>query len=61
MCGRYVLYGPQSRYREHFRVDIDFDMAPRFSVAPSAVMPVIRQSDGQRVFVPAKWGLICLL
>lgn len=58
MCGRYVLYGPQSRYREHFAVDNDFDMAPRYNVAPSAVMPVIRQIDGQRAFVPAKWGLI---
>jgi putative SOS response-associated peptidase YedK len=33
-------------------------MAPRFNVAPSAVMPVIRQFEGQRIFVPAKWGLV---
>lgn len=58
MCGRYVLYGPQSRYRQHFGADNDFDMAPRFNVAPSAVMPVIRQIDGQRIFVLAKWGLM---
>ena len=56
MCGRYALYGPQSRCRQHFRIDNDFDMAPRCNVAPSAVMPVIRQIEGQRIFVPAKWG-----
>ena len=58
MCGRYALYGPQSRYREHFGVDGDYDMAPRYNVPPSAVMPVIRQIDGQRSFVPARWGLM---
>jgi putative SOS response-associated peptidase YedK len=59
MCGRYALYGPQSRYREHFSVDEEFDAAPRFNVAPSAVMPVLRQSgEGRRSFVAARWGLI---
>ncbi len=59
MCGRYALYGPQSRYREHFGVDDEFDLAPRFNVAPSALMPVLRESeDGRRSFVAARWGLI---
>jgi putative SOS response-associated peptidase YedK len=59
MCGRYALYGPQSRYREHFGVDDDFDLAPRFNVAPSALMPVLRQAEGgRRSFVVARWGLI---
>jgi len=58
MCGRYALYGPHSRYRQHFGVGNDFDFAPRFNVAPSAVMPVVRQIEGQRIFVPAKWGLM---
>jgi putative SOS response-associated peptidase YedK len=58
MCGRYVLFGPQSRYRQHFGVGNELDMPPRFNVAPSSVMPVIRAIDGQRVFLPAKWGLM---
>lgn len=58
MCGRYALYGPQSRYREHFGVASDYGLTPRYNVPPSAVMPVIRQIEGQRAFVPAKWGLI---
>ena len=35
MCGRYAMYGPVSRYRDHFGVDDAFDFAPRFNVAPS--------------------------
>lgn len=34
-------------------------MAPRFNVAPSQMLPVVRQhSDGTRDFVFARWGLI---
>jgi putative SOS response-associated peptidase YedK len=59
MCGRYALYGPQSRYREQFGTEDDFDLAPRFNVAPSQVLPVVSQSpEGHRHFVMAKWGLI---
>ncbi len=59
MCGRYVLYGPSSRHREHFGVEDDFDLAPRYNVAPSQMMPVVRQdADGKRHFMMAKWGLV---
>ncbi len=58
MCGRYALFGPQSRYQQQFGVVSDYDLAPRFNVCPSTVMPVIQQIDGQRLFIPAKWGLI---
>lgn len=59
MCGRYALYGPQSRYREHFAIREGFDLGPRFNVAPLQVMPVVRQNaDGSREFLFARWGLI---
>ncbi len=59
MCGRYALYGPSSRYREHFDTREGFDMAPRFNVAPSQVLPVVRQdAEGHRDFIPARWGLL---
>lgn len=30
MCGRYALYGPKSRLREHFDANFDgFDFRPR--------------------------------
>ena len=59
MCGRYVLFGPPSRYRDHFGAAEAFDMAPRFNVAPSQTLPLVRQhADGTRAFVFARWGLI---
>lgn len=59
MCGRYALYGPQSRYRDQFDTQRGFDLPPRYNVAPSQVLPVVRQDeDGHRDFVMAKWGLI---
>ena len=59
MCGRYALYGPQSRYREHFGTVGDLDLAPRFNIAPSQTVPIVRQAiTGPRHFLMARWGLI---
>jgi putative SOS response-associated peptidase YedK len=59
MCGRYALYGPQSRYREHFGAADEFGLAPRFNAAPSQRLPVVGQgADGHRAFVVARWGLV---
>lgn len=60
MCGRYALYGLLSRLRERFGIDDGFpDLPPRFNVAPSATMPIIRQdSDGRRTVVLARWGFV---
>lgn len=59
MCGRYALYGPHSRYRDYFGTGNDLDLAPRFNIAPSQVVPIVRQlPDGQRGFLLAKWGLV---
>ncbi|MDD5249113.1 MAG: SOS response-associated peptidase [Rhodocyclaceae bacterium] len=59
MCGRYALYGPISRYRERFDAVASFDFGERYNIAPSSVVPVVRQAaDGVRRFVLAKWGLV---
>ena len=59
MCGRYAMYGPQSRYRDYFDVRDGYDFEPRYNAAPSLVLPVIQQSaDGTRRLIPAKWGLV---
>lgn len=55
MCGRYALYGPSSRHREHFATEDEFDLPPRYNVAPSQVLPVVRQTpEGKRIFTFAK-------
>ena len=59
MCGRYALYGPSSRYQEHFHTESWPDFPDRYNIAPSAWVPVIRQApDGGRVTDLLRWGLI---
>lgn len=59
MCGRYVLYGPVSRYEEHFQVH-GWPCGPdRYNIAPSASVPIILQApDGQRAVDLLRWGLV---
>ncbi|MFY9328569.1 MAG: SOS response-associated peptidase [Georgfuchsia sp.] len=59
MCGRYVAIGPISRYQAYFDAElIDVEFKPRYNVAPSQILPVIRQADGGREITKAQWGLI---
>lgn len=59
MCGRYVLYGPSSRYQEHFHTESWPDFPDRYNIAPSAWVPVIRQApDGRRLTDLLRWGLV---
>lgn len=59
MCGRYALYGPSSRLREHFEVDFDpIGFAPHYNIAPQQLAPVIRWQTGGRVVAVLRWGLV---
>lgn len=59
MCGRYAIFGPHFRYREHFDVETWPDFGDHYNLPPSAWVPVIRQApDGQRVADLLRWGLI---
>ena len=59
MCGRYALYGPVSRYWRYLDIDDDgFDFPPRYNIAPTQQLPVIRsRQDGRQEFLLARWGL----
>ena len=41
MCGRYALYGPQSRVREQFGVE-PADLEERYNIAPSQDAQIVR-------------------
>jgi len=59
MCGRYVLEGPQSRYQAYFDAKCWPEAADRYNIAPTSIVPVIRQSpEGERLADLLKWGLI---
>jgi len=58
MCGRFTRHHTPEEIAERFDVEpIDEAAAPRFNIAPSQTVPVIRQVDG-REMIACKWGLI---
>ena len=58
MCGRYTLHHPAGEIADRFGVDAIIELAPpRFNIAPSQIVPVIRQID-QKEMIGCKWGLI---
>lgn len=59
MCGRYVLYGPQSRLTEYFDLRDCAAWEPRYNIAPQSDILVIRQRpEVGRVGQVVRWGLI---
>jgi putative SOS response-associated peptidase YedK len=60
MCGRFTLHTPESRLREAFNLEQSepLGLIPRYNIAPSQPVPIIRDTDTSREMVMAKWGLI---
>ncbi|MEO6726117.1 MAG: SOS response-associated peptidase [Blastocatellia bacterium] len=62
MCGRYTLHHSAKEIAKRFGADpISELIHPRYNVAPSQMVPVIRQIGrqiGEREMVGCKWGLI---
>jgi putative SOS response-associated peptidase YedK len=61
MCGRYTLRHQPGQIAERFDVDsteeFDDSIEPRYNIAPTQMVPVIRQMES-RELVNCKWGLI---
>lgn len=59
MCGRFALNSSPAKLKEHFATANDLDLKPRFNIAPTQTVPVVRLDEtGNRVFTFAQWGLI---
>ncbi|MEQ8747131.1 SOS response-associated peptidase [Pyruvatibacter sp.] len=59
MCGRYALTLPPDAMRAVFGYAEQPNFPPRFNIAPTQPVPIIRQdADGQRHFVLVRWGLV---
>ncbi|MGD8630582.1 MAG: SOS response-associated peptidase [Gammaproteobacteria bacterium] len=60
MCGRFTLHTPESRIREAFHLEHTkpLGLKPRFNVAPSQDIPIIRDSEAGTEMILAKWGLV---
>jgi putative SOS response-associated peptidase YedK len=60
MCGRYRLSRRKQIVEEHFAASGEDDWSPRFNIAPTQPIPVIRQNPKEpvRELSLMKWGLI---
>ena len=60
MCGRYRLSRRKQLVEEYFSASGDEDWSPRYNVAPTQPVPVIRQNPKEpvRELSLMRWGLI---
>ena len=60
MCGRFTLHAPAAQIRESFNLpDLpDRELKPRYNIAPSQDVAIIRDTGTGREMVMARWGLI---
>lgn len=61
MCGRFALIASENEIKSHFNVSQSFIMKPRYNIAPSQTIPVVRQKTSEaqtRQLDFMRWGLI---
>lgn len=58
MCGRYAITTAPEAMRQLFKYREMPDFPPRYNVAPTQPIPVVRLWEGERQFVLMRWGLI---
>ena len=58
MCGRYVIKTPPGLMRDMFGYAEQPNFPPRYNVAPTQPIPVVRTDAGRRSFALVRWGLI---
>ncbi|MCO4053129.1 MAG: SOS response-associated peptidase [Bosea sp.] len=56
MCGRYALILPPEAVRAFFRHAEQPNFPPRYNIAPTQPVPVLRSGHGQRSFTLMRWG-----
>jgi len=60
MCGRFALRTPPKSIQEHFDLPETVDLSPRYNIAPSQQIAVVRHLPGNkfRQLDMLRWGLI---
>jgi putative SOS response-associated peptidase YedK len=58
MCGRFFLLTPPSELADLFQLAGVTDVAPRYNIAPTQPVAVVRLADPARELVRLRWGLI---
>jgi putative SOS response-associated peptidase YedK len=58
MCGRYVIISTPEAIRALFGYGEQPNFPPRYNVAPTQPIPVVRLAEGKRSFGLMRWGLL---
>lgn len=59
MCGRYLLTSPKDAMINTFRVSADAFIPPRYNIAPTQPVLVVRlNASGRRELAAVEWGLV---
>jgi putative SOS response-associated peptidase YedK len=58
MCGRYLITSTPEAMRALFKYLEQPNFPPRYNVAPTQPIPIVRLHEGQRQFALVRWGLI---
>ena len=58
MCGRYAVTLPPEAMRQAFAYREQPNFPPRYNIAPTQPVPVVRLEQGTRQFILMRWGFI---
>jgi putative SOS response-associated peptidase YedK len=58
MCGRYCITSAPAAIRALLRYREQPNFPPRYNVAPTQPVPIVRLVEGERQFALVRWGLI---
>jgi putative SOS response-associated peptidase YedK len=58
MCARYVITSPAAAVRALFAYDEQPSFPPRYNVAPTQPIPIVRLDDGKRSYALMRWGFL---
>src|SRR5262249_20342510 len=58
MCGRYMVVSSPEAIRRLFGYLEQPNFPPRYNVAPTQPVPIVRMMEGRRQFALVRWGLI---
>ena len=58
MSGRFALYSDPFTLARRFEAEALLELRPRYNIAPTQNIPIVREDGGKRRFALARWGLI---
>src|SRR3954464_3837268 len=58
MCGRYLIISSPDEIRRLFGYLEQPNFPPRYNVAPTQPIPIVRLAEGKRQYALVRWGLL---